>query len=89
MTVSGAEILEPDLQFEMGRVYIIDRPLYPIPSEDTLTYLQRNHKEMYKLLVDASLIDYLSSMYFCLIYQCIHYMVTIMKKTIANRVYYV
>lgn len=64
MTVSGAEILEPDLIFEMGRIYIIDRPLYPIPTEDTLTYLQRNYKEMYKLLVDSGLADYLSSKYY-------------------------
>lgn len=61
--MSGAEILEPDLVFEMGRVYIVDRPLYPIPSEDIASYLQKNNREMYKLLVDAGLIDYLSSKY--------------------------
>ncbi|GFY56844.1 transforming growth factor-beta-induced protein ig-h3 [Trichonephila inaurata madagascariensis] len=61
VTVSGAQILEPDLQFELGRVHIIDHPLYPIPATDTVSYLKTSNQRLYRLLLDAGLLDYLSS----------------------------
>ncbi|CAL1276763.1 unnamed protein product [Larinioides sclopetarius] len=61
ITVSGAQILEPDLQFELGLVYIIDHPLYPVSSTDLVSYLRTSHQRLYRLLLDAGLVDYLSS----------------------------
>ncbi|GFT76242.1 transforming growth factor-beta-induced protein ig-h3 [Nephila pilipes] len=61
VTVSGAQILEPDLQFELGRVHIIDHPLYPIPAQDTVSYLKTSNQRLYRLLIDAGLVDYLTS----------------------------
>ncbi|XP_054710682.1 uncharacterized protein LOC129220309 [Uloborus diversus] len=61
LTVSGAQIVEPDLQFELGRIHIIDHPLYPIPTTDIVSYLQQNYREIYRLLLDTGLTDYISS----------------------------
>ncbi|GIY69511.1 transforming growth factor-beta-induced protein ig-h3, partial [Caerostris extrusa] len=49
MTVSGAQILESDLEFELGKVYIIDHPLYPIPTSDIVSYLRTNNNRLYTL----------------------------------------
>ncbi|KAG8183088.1 hypothetical protein JTE90_010911 [Oedothorax gibbosus] len=95
VTVSGAQIVEPDLEFESWRVHVIDHPLHPIPTGDTVTHLQNNNQRFYRLLLDSNLLDYISSGTFTILApedKAFDYLSTDLKnalqtnKTLAERV---